>query len=256
MEFFDCNTWIGAPVSGRLFKPETAKSLIAAMDKAGIARAVVWHISQLDAGPVTGNALLSKAVAAHERLYGSWTILPTQTGEMDEPDEWLNRAYDARVRLLRAFPAANRYLLRAVAIGDILSVAARRKFPLMISLTRDTNNGPGSKQWENIYALLSEFPDLTLILSDLHVWPDDRHFRPLIEKYPRTFIEISRYIADGGIESFVARYGAGRMLFGSGFPDCYHGSSMLYLAHAEISAAERASIASGNLTRLLSEVRR
>lgn len=244
------------PANRGLFKPENAESLLAAMDRAGIVRAIVWHVSQLDLDPTTGNALLAKAIAPHTRLYGSWTILPTQTGEMDGPDEWMNRAYDARVRVLRAFPAVNRYLLRAQVVGDILSAAVRRRFPLMLSLTRGAGGASNAKQWEDIYSLLAEFPDLTVIFGDLHVWPDDRHFRPLIEKYPRTFIEISNYVADGGIESFVKRYGAGRMLFGSGYPDCYHGSSMLHLAHAEISGADKAAIASGNLERLLSEVRR
>ncbi len=255
-QFFDCNTWIGMPANGALFKPDNAESLLAAMDRAGISRAVVWHISQLDADPITGDALLAKAIASHARLFGSWTILPTQTGETDDPDEWMNRAYDARVRVLRAFPGVNRYLLRAEVVGDILSVAVRRRFPLMLSMTRGAGGALIPKQWEDVYDLLAEFPDLTVILGDLRIWPEDRYFRPLIEKYPRTFVETGSYLADGGIESFVERYGASRMLFGSGYPDCYHGSSMLNLAHAEISGADKAAIGSGNMERLLSEVRR
>jgi len=67
-------------------------------------------------------------------------------------------------------------------------------------------------------------------------------------------VEISGYILDGGIEAFVGDYGAGRMLFGSGFPAAYHGGMMLALAHAEISEQDKQAIAAGNLDRLLGEV--
>ena len=96
---------------------------------------------------------------------------------------------------------------------------------------------------------------LTAVLCDLDIWPADRFFRPLIERYGRAHIELSRYLADGGIEAFVRDYGADRMLFGSGFPVCCHGSAMLALAHAEISDRDKAAIASGNLDRLLREPR-
>jgi hypothetical protein len=255
MEFFDCSTYFGKPSNGSLLPPDDAESLLKAMDRAGIARAAVWHIAQFDADPLTGNALLTEAIKFHPRLVGSWTILPTQTGETEEPNKWLDRAYDARVRLLRAFPIEGRYLLRAGGVGDLLTTIARRRFPLVLSF-RNPPAGGERVLWDNASDLLEEFPALTLILSDLHVWPTDRFFRPLIEKYPRVHIETSRYLADGGIEAFAKRYGAGRMLFGSGYPNCYHGSAMLALAHAEIRDDEKAAIAAGNLDRLLSEIQR
>ena len=44
-------------------------------------------------------------------------------------------------------------------------------------------------------------------------------FRPLLERYPNFYVDTAQYLLDGGIESVVTDYGAGRMLFGSGFPE-------------------------------------
>jgi hypothetical protein len=254
--FFDCNTYIGSPLNGGLMPPQTAESLLAAMDGAGIARAIAWHITQYDGDVLTGNDLLARAIAPHERLYGGWTILPTQCGELRGPsdrgrgglDEWLAAAAAARVRVFRAFPAAGRYLLRGEVVGDILETFTRRRIPLMLSTGRGV-------AWETIYNLMADFPDLTAVLCDVDLWPADRYFRPLVERYARVHLELSWYLADGGIEAFVRDYGAERMLFGSGFPESYHGSAMLALAHAEISDEDKAAIASGNLDRLLREAR-
>jgi len=253
LAFFDCNTYIGSPMNGGLMPPQTAESLLAAMDRAGIARAVAWHIAQYEADPLTGNDLLARAIAPHERLIGGWTILPTQCGELGgHPqgglDDWLRAAAAARVRVFRAFPAAGRYLLRGDAVGDILEAFTLRRIPLMLSIGRGV-------AWETVYDLMAEFPDLTAVLCDLDIWPADRFFRPLVERYDRVHVELSQYLADGGIEAFVRDYGPDRLLFGSGFPDSYHGSAMLALAHAEISDEDKAGVASGNLDRLLREAR-
>jgi hypothetical protein len=64
-------------------------------------------------------------------------------------------------------------------------------------------------------------------------------------------VDISRYELDAGIERLVAKYGAGRLLFGSGYPYSTMGGALTMLAHVPISDSARADIASGNLERLL-----
>jgi predicted TIM-barrel fold metal-dependent hydrolase len=250
MRFFDCNTYVGLPMNpppGQPARPGvSAQELLAAMDRAGIEKALVWHVAQRDYDPLAGNELLAEAIAGHDRLAGCWTLLPPQCRELGDLDEWLARAAAAGVRAFRAFGQENRYLLRGEALGDVLSRLAAARRPLILSV---------GKEWQAIYDLLAEFPDLTVILTDLECWGTDRYFRPLIERYPNVCVEISGYIVDGGIEAFVGDYGPRRMLFGSGFPAAYHGGMMLALARAEISEQDKQAIAADNLDRLLGEVR-
>ncbi len=250
MEFFDCNVMIGKPTcaSAGLTPEATVSQLLRDMDRAGIERALVWHIAQHDQYPVTGNEMLAAAIAGQSRLAGCWTLLPNQAGELGNLDEWFHRAVQSGVRALRAFPAPNRYLLRSEVIGDIVEHMRQRRMPLLLSPARGA-------PWPDIYSFLAEFSELTVIVYDVGVWGPDRYLRPLVERYPNVHFEISQYLVDGGIEAFVADYGPRQMLFGSGYPAAYMGAMLLALARAGISESDRQAIAGGNMRRLLEAVR-
>jgi predicted TIM-barrel fold metal-dependent hydrolase len=254
LDFFDCNTWLGRPMNlpAGFHGPAdfSAAALLAAMDRAGIGRALVWHAAQRDADPVTGNQLLRQAVAAHaNRLVPCWAILPPDTGELGDLDAFFDSAKEAGVRAFRAFPDINRYLLRYETMGEILDRMVEARLPLMLTV-------PGPVSWEGVYQLMSDAPELILILTNMGVWGSDRYFRPLLRVYPDVYVETNGHIVDGGIESLVETSGAGRLLFGSGYPEQYHGAMMLALAHAKIAQEDKRAIASGNLARLLGEAER
>ena len=248
MRFFDCNCFIGLPANGMLKPVATADELLAEMDRSGIERALLWHVAQQDYAVPTGNRLLAEAIAAHsERLVGCWSITPHQTGELPPPEQFCAQMAEANVRALRAFPDRQNYLLRAESCGAMLEAMVQRRIPLIFEAR-------GRGGWEGAYDLLADFPDLVCVLGNMHLWGTDRWFRPLVEKYAHVYVELSEYVLDGGIEAFVESYGAGRMLFGTGFPKWEHGGVMLMLRHAEIAEADRQAIAAGNLERILAEV--
>jgi len=252
LEFFDCNTWIGRPMNllpGRPNPPGcSAEYLISEMDKAGISKALVWHVAQRDSFPATGNDLLIEAIAGSERLVPCWTLLPPQTRELGDLDSFFGQAGKAGVKAFRVFPDIHRFLLRRTCMCELFDRMVVRRIPLILRV-------PGNVDWSGVYDLLSETPELTVILSNMGSWGSDRFFRPLIEDYPNVYIETSGYITDGGIEAFVESYGSQRLLFGTNFPEAYHGAMMLSIAHAEISHTDKEAIACGNLDRLLRRVK-
>jgi len=252
LEFFDCNVYLGLPMNrpGGWFgpPPATAQALLAEMDRAGVARALVWHAAQYDGHPATGNRLLSEAIAGCDRLAGCWSILPPQTGELGDVGEFLAAAVRSGVRAFRAFPDMHRYLLRRDAMGGLLERLAEARAPLLV-------RAADKAQWESLYDLLRELPELTVIATDMGNWGSDRYFRPLVERRQNFYIETSGYMTDGGMEAFVESYGAGRLLFGSGFPQAYLGAFTLTIAHCDIAPPDKAAIAGGNLARLLAEVK-
>ena len=248
MRFFDCNVFFGLPVKRPLAPVPTAEDLLAEMDRAGVERALVWHIAQHDASPQVGNRLLAEAIRPHPRLVGCWTVLPNQTREFPPPPLFFQHMREARIAALRVFPGSHRFLLNAVSMGDLLEEMVARRIPLLVSLRR-------GMEWRDIYALLAEFPDLVCVICDHGSWGSDRLFRPLLERYPHVYVDTAQYMLDGGLEALVSDYGATRVLFGSGFPESYFGGMMLALRHAGIPDEARAAIAGGNLERILKEVR-
>jgi predicted TIM-barrel fold metal-dependent hydrolase len=247
MRFFDCNCFIGLPSSAIARPMGSADELLARMDRAGIERALVWHVAQRDYGVPTGNRLLAEAVAGHaDRLTGCWSIMPNQMGELPGPEEFCARMAESHVRALTAFPRPHGFMLRRDSCGPILEAATERRIPLILPVTSAVG-------WESTYTLLAELPDLVCILSNVNTWATVRFFLPLIERYAHVYLDISEYILDGGIEALSQRCGAGRMLFGTAFPSRPHGGMMLAIRHAEIPEKDKRAIAAGNLEQILAE---
>jgi predicted TIM-barrel fold metal-dependent hydrolase len=147
-----------------------------------------------------------------------------------------------RVRAFWLFPDEHRYSLDDLTWVDQMSAFMELKVPLFVRASLD-----------RIAGLLRSFPRLVVITGSQGSNPLDRYAWPLIERFPNLVFETSSYLVDGGIEEFCRRYGASRLIFGSGFPDNASGAAMLTLARAEISEPERRAIAWDNLTRILAE---
>lgn len=246
MKFFDCNVFFGLPEIRPLAPIATAEALLAEMDRAGVARALVWHIAQHDSAPRVGNQLLANAIAPHPRLVGCWTILPNQAHEFPPPNQLFRQMRAARVAALRAFPDSHKFLLNSVSMGELLEAMIKQRVPLFVSVKRGMS-------WRDVYTLLAEFPDLVCVICDHGCWGEDRLFRPLLERYANVYVDTAQYLLDGGLEALVADYGPQRVLFGSGFPESYFGGMMMALKHAQIPDEAKALIASGNLERLIGE---
>src|SRR5262249_10925683 len=170
----------------------------------------------------------------------TWAILPSQTNELPPLETTLAEMRRQGVRALRLFPDDHRYFVDEITWGDQMAVFEERRIPLFVRANLD-----------RVMALLQSFPNLVVITGSQGSNPLDRYRGPLVQKSPNRAFETSAYLVDGGIEEFCRRYGAARLVFGSGFPDNAGGSAMLMLAHAEISDADRHAIAGDNLSRLL-----
>jgi predicted TIM-barrel fold metal-dependent hydrolase len=246
MRFFDCNVFYGLPTKRPLAPVATVEELLAAMDRAGVERALVWHILQHDASPQIGNQVLAEEIALHPRLVGCWTVAPNQGREYPPLQALFEEMKAARIVALRIFPDSHRFLANEVSMGELFEQMVDQHVPLFVSLRRGMD-------WPGIYALLAEFPALTCVICDHGCWGMDRMFRPLLERYPNVHVDTAQYLLDGGIEALVADYGARRLLFGSGFPESYLGGMMMALKHARIPDEAKTAIAGGNLERIIEE---
>jgi len=195
--------------------------------------------------------VLSECIAGQPRLVGTWAILPPQTGELPGGAEFFRAMAGANVRALWAFPDDHRYILDRRTFGAFLDEVSERRVPLL--LPRDAGGPRPADTYNLIDRLLEQYPRLTLALMAQGPWGEDRYFRPLLESAERFYLDISRYELDCGLRDIVARYGAGRLLYGSNYPRTGMGGPRLMLAHGDIDDAARRAIAGDNLRRLLRE---
>ena len=141
-----------------------------------------------------------------------------------------------------------------VWVLGISSVQAAPKVLIGFVLPLTESSG-GLSGWALVDAVLRDFPELRLVVTDHGCWGQDRYFRPLVERYDHLYLDTARFELDGGVAEFCRVYGPDRLLFGTGYPQNYMGGPLLTVAHADISEEERVAVFGGNLRRLLGEVR-
>lgn len=252
MEFFDCNASYGVFSVPPYKRADSVDDLIEEMEWCGIQRALVRHAAMVDESPIVGNSLLIQQTKMYPNLEPSWTILPPQTRELGTIEQLISAMKENGVKALWAYPSEHRYLLNGTTFGELFEEMIARDIPLFVE--RNESSG-GLQGWAMAESVLGDFPELTLIVVGHGSWGEDRYFRPMIEKYEGMYVDTSRYELDGGIADFCETYGPYRMLFGTNFPHTPMGGAMLTLMHADISDGAKEAIASGNLRRILSEVK-
>ncbi len=260
MKWIDCSAAIGLNsinceivnhenyyVYEKVKQAENAHSLLSEMDFCGIDEAFVYHQSMVENDPGYGNDLIIKEVqAVPGRLHAMWTILPPITENEYAPENLIPRMKENNVKALRAFPVKNRYFLDRITMGELLDVICEKKIPLYLS----PQDG-----WEPIFSVLKEFPKLTVIITNYGLWGSDRFFFPLIKAYENVYIDTSDYQVINGFNRFYEQFGDERLLFGSNFPMDYWGGPITALLSSDLKQESIEKIASGNILRLMSEVK-
>jgi len=206
-----------------------------------------YHHAMVENDPGYGNALILDEVAhCPERLHATWAILPPITEEEYAPENLIPAMKKHNVKALRTYPVKNRYFLDRITMGDLLDVLVEKKIPLFLS----PQDG-----WQDIFDTLKEFPDLTVVLTNYGLWGSDRFFFPLIKTYKNVYIDTSDYQVINGINKFCNKFGDERLLFGSNYPMDYFGGPITALMSSDLPEVSLEKIASGNIERLISEVR-
>ena len=241
--FFDANVIVGTPMNQALFTPlATPADLGRYLESQALCGALVWHWAQSEGHPSSGNELVEPYVDASRHIFPCRALLPPAT---DEPTGLSGGLAALSPGAVRLFPESHRYLMNRVVWDDLLDELAERRVPVLLSTEHGTS-------WAQIYDLLRDYPQLTCVLCDIGTWSMDRYTYPLLKAYPNVHIETSMLsLEDGGVEEMVRRFGARRLVFGTGFPKRYAEASMLQLTHADIGDADRQAIAADNMLRLI-----
>jgi len=166
MKFFDCNASFGTPMVPPLRYSNNAQELLKEMDYYGISEALVYHARQRDDSPVVGNSILLDEIEGIDRLHGTLAILPTQTGELGTAKSFMDLMRGKNIRALRAFPAEHKYSMSKTALGDIYDLMTEWKIPLFVNIGESS----GVSGWHLIEKILSDVPDLTLIVTEHGSW--------------------------------------------------------------------------------------
>lgn len=248
---FDANCMLGRrSIHTPLNTPITVPDLLAEMDRLRIAEALVYHAMAMDGHPEEGNARLMREIAGHPRLHPCWVLLPT-TGEMPPSEQLVTQMREQGVRAARLCPGQHHYPVTEANVGDLLSALEAARIPLFIDF--------GMAHWSEdkadmreLDALCSQHPNLAFIVVGEGMAAPRRLF-PFWQRHRNLYLETSYYQVHQGLSEIANRFGADRLLFGSGLPVRAPGPPLMLLRYDFLQDADRAAISGGTLRRLLSQ---
>jgi len=249
LTYFDSLAFIGkkSPLRSPAFLKDTcdiwtADELLAEMDHAHIAAALVTHSwgRWYDTG--FGNERLMQEIAGRERLFPCWTAMPHFAGEMPVPEEMLAEMGSAGVRAVKIYPVTAISPLCEEFWGPLLCALEAAGVPILIERKE--------AEWKAILDLLDKHPRLPVVLQKVG-WGEQRNLLCALERSPNLYCEFSGLQANRFIEFAVSRFGHERFLFGADMPMKNPGAARAYIDYAAISDEAKKAIAAGNLARLL-----
>lgn len=256
LRLLDCSVYIGRPSGSRwrVNAEVTARSLLAEMDRTGVRAAVAHHALAREYSPEVGNDHLAKTLPASDRLLRSWVLLPHHTGEFPAPDTAVQRMRAAGVVMARLHPAtdahAHRFLLAEWVVGPLLGALENAGLPLALDFHLFRRAEP---PWAALHEVLRQHPRLNVILMNVQ-GRNNRTLYPFLEQHARVVVQAAGFNVHRGIEDFVSRFGAERMVFGSDYPEGGMGTARFHLETADIDADAKQQIASRTLESLLPSV--
>lgn len=223
----------------RLFGPVPFDDLPAdprpELDRLGIDRACVTHTLSLYADPQLGNEAL--LAIDDPRLIPVPVVVPGVVGACAPAGIDAVREWD--VRMVRLCPQRHRFDLAGPISMDWLA-----ELGLPVAIDFDETSPA------ELRGLAQQLPGLRIVLLN----PGYRRLRALAELMcvaPNVWVEIGSVNTQGGVEWLAERFGARRLVFGTGAPVADDCGPRFLLDHLDLAVAEVDLIASGSLEALL-----
>lgn len=205
------------------------------LDRLGIDRACVTHTLSLYADPQLGNeALLG---LDDPRLIPVPVVVPGVAGACAPAG--VDAVRDWGVRMVRLCPQRHRFdLTGPIAVSWLGELG----LPVAIDLDETSH--------AELRSLAQQLPDLRILLLN----PGYRRLRGLAELMavaPNVLVEIGTVNTQRGVEWLAERFGARRLVFGTGAPVADDCGPRFLLDHLDLAPAEVDLIATGSLDGLL-----
>lgn len=243
IQFFDSNVMLGEQSTifkGRIYK---TADIIGRLSECGIKEALVYHNLSVNGNPLLGNDLIIEETKGYNSIYPVWALLPFTTMELGSPYEIREGLIKNKIKGVLLSPSTHGFVLSDWCCGDLLEMIESLRMPVFITIEKDIS-------WNELQAILSSYPNLSIILRGAH-YGSSRVLYRLLDKHSTLFVETWSYQLFFGMEEVVSNFGPGRMIFGSNTPVYTPGASVAPIILSEISLEDKRKIASGNLKELL-----
>lgn len=241
IRFLDCHCQIGSFEGMEEAHFTRVDELLAEMEYLGIAEALVTHRWASRWAPRRGNEKLDAVIATYPNLYPCYVALPPGTDESAPPREFAETV-KAQHGAVRVCPSDHQWRLTDWCAGGLLEALEAQAVPVLVAISQTS--------WDDVAAVLERYRRLPVIVLDTS-YRINRTIYPLFARYANLHLETHSYQIPWGIEDVTRRFGAERLVFGTGLPESDGGGPISQVMYSALSDEQRALIAGGTMRRML-----
>lgn len=242
--FYDCNLTIGINSKPNLFMPEDKDTVKTLLKKVNVKKAVTCHAAQFSLSAKAGNNTLVSEIKNDDFFAPAVAVAPNASDEfmsIKDLDQFINKN---NVKLATMIPKTSLFSASKWQMGETYSYLEQKGLPLLLSFSEITADG--------LYEILSNYKKLNVILKDTGFSNDKTIYR-LLELFENLYIETGTYTTCGGVEHITEKFGAKRLVFGSGLSYAAPGASVAKVLCSDISDEDKIKIAHKNFENLIKE---
>lgn len=267
---FDCNVWIGEtdvdPISARLYRSpsgsdDSPEAILAEMDRVGIDRALVYHITARTEDAKAGNERVLDDVSDISRMEPSWVVTPEAIDEYGGASAFVDAMQSADITAVRTFPGEHEYRLTNDTLGRVFSELAEDGGVLVLdALSGIAQDGFDFADLQKVCSqyetATADQAGLRVLLTNVHpsMGPSpDRDLIATVNAVDNLHVGTSRLQSHKGLRQFVDRCGIEKLVFGTHHPHASVGAGLANLMFSFLSPEERRQVADKNIDRVLGE---
>ena len=247
-EFFVCDAVVGRPrVPAGGSRPDV-RDLKSDMERLQIETALVRHRACIDNATWFGNDVLLEEIADEPSLIPVWAVTPDGRPPDFDLHATIGHMLECGVKVAWLAPTLGGFSAHAWCCGDLYAALREARMPVLLDFDEVTA--------DNLHDILTQFPGLRVILLNVPRVGRNRLLYPLLRQHESLFVCFGPPFSAFGIYGDLCRqFGPERWVLGTGYPHAEGGAGIAGLMYAGLSESEVAAVASGNMRRLLAEVR-
>ena len=269
---YDCNVWIGEtdvdPIGHRLERPEsggvdTRDALLEEMDRVGIDRALVYHVTARTENARSGNELLVEQIADHPRLTPCWVASPDAIDDYGSVDAFVEAMNEADVGAVRLFPGEQDYHLADDEIEPLLAALGREDALLILDALNSQGDGFTYEELGEVAAehahTAYDRPGLDVVVTNMtspSIGGSFSRMSDIVDAVNGTsnlYLDTARFQIHDGLRQFVDECGVEKLLFGTHLPHASAGAGIAAVMQSSLTTEAKRKVMGENLGRLLGD---
>ena len=218
------------------------------MKRLRIDSALVRHRFCIDNDPYFGNQVLLEEIQGRPSLIPVWALTPDGCEPEFDVRRTIEQMRAKGVKVAWISPNEHSFSPRAWCCGDLYANLQSMQIPLMV----EYNSLPP----DEMNLVCGDFPGLRVLWLNLPRLGRNRLLYPLLKQHQNIHLCFSlSFSFHEGFKDLCNRFGESRWVFGTGYPSAEGGAAIAGLMYSGLSESAIRAIASGNIARLLAEVK-